>query len=181
LKHRDNKLIQRIIDGDKSAFEQIVIDYQKLVYSLCFKFMKNAEDAEDMSQEVFITIYKNLHGFRLESSLSTWIYRICVNSCLNKLKLKNKYKTEELQAYEEVYNGPGPVEVVESNEGKESIVSEIDKLKDKAREIVKLRLLDEKTFVEIADILKIPVSSARTSFTRSKAHLRQKIMSFRKE
>jgi RNA polymerase sigma factor, sigma-70 family len=143
--------------------------------------MKNAEDAEDMTQDVFIIIFKNIHKFKFESSLLTWIYKICVNTCLNKLKGSNKYKFEELSDNIPSKYNSNPFNNLEVAEEKAYVLSEIDTLSKKSSMIVKLRLLGDKSFTEIANILNIPISSARTSYTRSRDYLKKSIIKFRKD
>jgi RNA polymerase sigma-70 factor, ECF subfamily len=179
--HNEEELICRILQGDNSAFEQIIGNYQHMVYHICLRFMKNNEDAEDTAQEVFIKIYKNIHKFKSKSSLATWIYKISVNVCLNKLKSTNKYKSDPIDDNDYVCRGLGPDEVAEINEEKVFIFSEINKLNSTASLVVRLRLFGDKSFNEIAKLLNIPASTARTSFTRSRDYLKKSLANFREE
>lgn len=177
----DNDLVRKVLSGDKDAFEDIIYLYQSMVYRVCLRFMKNREDAEDMSQEVFIQIYRKLGTFNFNSSLSTWIYSICVNVCLNKLKAQGRYKFEQFQNQICISENLSPAEAAEINEEKNHVISEINKLNDKSKAIVKLRLFGEKDFSEIAKLLNIPASSARTSYVRAREYLKKALINFRRE
>lgn len=143
--------------------------------------MKNPEDAEDMSQEVFIILYKNLQKFNFRSSLSTWIYRICVNACLSKLKSLNKKKYEQSIDDISEYIGYNPIDLIEITEEKDFMLSELNKLNEKSRLIAQLRLVGDKTFAEIAGMLHISVSSTRTNFKRTRDYLKRRMNIYRKE
>lgn len=181
MDQNEHEIIKKVLKGDNSAFEQIVINHQQMVYRICFRFMKDIDDAEDISQDIFITIYKKIDKFDFKSSLSTWIYTISVNTCLNKLRAQKRYKTELLDDSRCAFNSLDPTIIAQANEERMLVLSEIDKLNTKSKLIVKLRLLNDNSFVEIGKILNIPVSSARTSFMRSREHLKQILINLRKE
>ncbi|RME56697.1 MAG: sigma-70 family RNA polymerase sigma factor, partial [Deltaproteobacteria bacterium] len=72
----DREIIDRVLAGDKEAFREIVLRYQNRIYNMAYRFLGNREEAEDLSQEIFLNIYRNLKKFRHESKFSTWVYRI---------------------------------------------------------------------------------------------------------
>ena len=84
-KKEDELLIQSFQADDVRAFDRLVIKYQDMVFNLCFRILGDYDDANDCSQETFIKVYKNLKGFRRQSSFTTWLYRITVNTCRNRL------------------------------------------------------------------------------------------------
>lgn len=88
----DGKLIQRIKAGDSGAFKALVMRYQSKVINTCYRFLLDRQDAEDVSQEVFIEVFQSLGSFRGESRLSTWIYRIAVAKSLDELKKRSRKK-----------------------------------------------------------------------------------------
>lgn len=98
----EEKLIQDAKKGDNAAFEAIVKEYQNKIYTLCYRYTGNYEDARDLAQEVFIKVYRNLNKFEGRSSFSTWIYQVAGNTCKDYLrKIKNK---SEFSIEEEVFN-----------------------------------------------------------------------------
>lgn len=89
LTTNEKELIKKISNGNTVAFSDLVDDYKDLVYTLCIRMLDNREDAEEVSQDVFIKVFTALRTFKGDSKLSTWIYRIAYNACLDRLK-KNK-------------------------------------------------------------------------------------------
>ena len=85
----DADLVAACLRGDRGAFDLVVTRHQRAVYQLCYRFVSNHEDASDLTQDVFLRAYKGLQNFRGQSSLSTWLYRIGVNVCLNRVSAKS--------------------------------------------------------------------------------------------
>ena len=82
----DYDIVCAFKNGSHSAFEKIVLKYQDRVYNLCYRFLGDKQEAEDAAQEIFIKVYRALKGFKLESSFYTWLYRIVINTCKNRVK-----------------------------------------------------------------------------------------------
>ena len=85
-------IIKQVLGGDADAFEHIVKKYEKKVYNLALRYLKNRDDALDLSQEVFIQVYNNLAQFRGDSQFSTWIYRVTYNKCVDMLRKTQKQR-----------------------------------------------------------------------------------------
>ena len=105
-----HEIKKEIKQGKSEYFKELVDKYKDMVFNICFGFVKNKEDAEDITQDVFFTIYKNIKGFKFESKISTWIYRIAVNRSLNHirkrklLRIFNKISLKEENEGEKVGN-----------------------------------------------------------------------------
>ena len=82
----DSEVIKLILQGDKEKFRILVEKYQQMVFRTCMGFLHNKDDADDLTQDVFIQVYQSLPRFKGESAFSTWIYRIAVNASLNKIR-----------------------------------------------------------------------------------------------
>src|SRR5688572_2122359 len=82
----DSQLVERYTRGDMTAFDELMIRYERQIYRICYRFVDNREDAMDLAQEVFIKAFEHLPTFRKESSLKTWLYRIAINHCINHKK-----------------------------------------------------------------------------------------------
>lgn len=180
--YSDEKLIKQILSGDKGAFEELIAKHYGTVYSICFNFMSNAEDARDMSQEVFIRIYNNLEKFRYESSLVTWIYRISANTCLTELKKMSRLKictVDDSPTLEGV--GANPEEAVQLKELTKLVEEELDKMGTQTGKIMRMRLYGREKFKDIAEKLGLSLSTATSIFTRSKRNLQKVIEGFYKE
>src|SRR5262245_24519922 len=82
----DAELVERYLAGQMSAFDELMIRYERQIYRVCYRFVENREDAMDLAQEVFIKAFEHLATFRRESSFKTWLYRIAMNHCINHVK-----------------------------------------------------------------------------------------------
>src|SRR6266571_7470839 len=82
----DQSLVERYLTGDMTAFDELMLRYERQIYRVCYRFVENRDDAKDLAQEVFIKAFEHLPAFRRESSLKTWLYRIAINHCINHVK-----------------------------------------------------------------------------------------------
>ena len=82
----DIELVERYFAGDTTAFDEIMIRYERQIYRVCYRFVENRDDALDLAQDVFVKAFEHLPTFRRESRLKTWLYRIAINHCLNHVK-----------------------------------------------------------------------------------------------
>ncbi|HPD18988.1 MAG TPA: sigma-70 family RNA polymerase sigma factor, partial [Candidatus Goldiibacteriota bacterium] len=99
MREIDIEQVKKAQKGDKKAFDNLITFYRQVVTDICYKYLRNREDALDMAQEVFYSVYKSIGTFEFKSRFSTWIYRICVNLCINKLdkyKRRKYYETESI-------------------------------------------------------------------------------------
>ena len=132
----DQKLIDELIQGGDRAFKTLVENYQQRVYNTCLGFVKNPEDADDLTQEVFIEIFRSILKFRMESKLSTWIYRIAVTKSLESLRARKRKKRFAL--FRSLFNSDNsvidipdfnhPGIIAENNERSKIIFQAMDKL-----------------------------------------------------
>jgi RNA polymerase sigma-70 factor (ECF subfamily) len=107
LKTTDLNLVKRIRNGDKEAFHDLVIRYQRKVFSIAYGMVHNREDAKDLTQDAFLKAYRNLERFEGSSSFYTWLYRITVNVCIDHIRKMKKHMTVD---YDENMLRDGPVE-----------------------------------------------------------------------
>ncbi len=173
----DLDLAQRHAYGDATAFEEVYQRYLGMVYNLALRMSGSPEQAEDLTQEIFIRVYRHLARFNGRSSLKTWTYRVAVNHCRSKLGRK-VWPTQPLA---EENQGQG-AHLVDGRRGPEDKVLAIDaasrvglalkQLKPKFREAVVLRDLEGLTYEEIADILKIRIGTVRSRIARGRDRLR---------
>lgn len=153
-KNIDFELINRFIEGDEKAFNLLAGKYQKQVYWHARRMVGNHIDADDVTQEVLIVMYKKLKDFRFDSSLSTWLYKVTSTRSINQLR-KSKVKrfiflddpeSLELQGNENLYKS------VEDREKLDKLDEVLSKLPAKQREVFVLRRFDELSYDEIAEI-----------------------------
>ncbi len=179
----ESQLIKRSIDGDMDAFEELVLLYDKQIYNYCFRMTNNAEDAEDLAQEVFIKVYRSLGSFKSESKFSTWIYRIAHNTCIDNHR-KKKFRLLSLSPREEndrqmkvPDREPLPEDQMVSREKYDLIKECIAELKPDYKSIIILRDIQNYTYQEIADILNIPLGTVKSNISRARALLRETLKS----
>jgi RNA polymerase sigma-70 factor (ECF subfamily) len=161
-------------DGN-DAFDELVRTHRGRVYGLCYRYAGNAADAEDLAQEVFLRAYRGLPGFRAEASFSTWVYRIAVNVCLNWVSSR-KRDDHELPP-DLVDPGPSPVEQLSRREASAAVRRAVGKLPGKQRLTLVLRVYQELSHKEIAEVMGCPVGTAKANFFFALKNLRKQLQS----
>ncbi|WP_312343854.1 RNA polymerase sigma factor [Chryseobacterium binzhouense] len=164
-------------------FEFIFYQYQKMVYNLALQYTQNTEDAEEITQDVFVKISQKIDGFKNESSLKTWIYRITINTSLDFIKSKNSNKKSffglfkddsENRQYEPVdFNHPGVV--LEQKEEVMKIFSFINMLPNDQKTAVILLKIEGNSQQETAEIMNLSQKAVESLFQRAKKNLLQKL------
>ena len=170
------ELVRKSQFGDKTAFEQLVIRHQELVFSLAYKLTGNREMANDVAQEAFIRAWKAIEKFRGDSTFSTWIYRITVNTAWTLRKKAKKHNTLNIDdTYEPiVIDEKKDPELVAINSDLSSVlVNALDKIPIEQRIIVELKNIEGRSHKEIADYLDISVTAAKVRLHRAHQKLRQ--------
>jgi len=159
--------------GTAGAFEHLVERHRRPVYHLCYRFVDNHEDASDLSQEVFLRAYRGLKNFRGESSVATWLYRIGVNVCLNRVAAKN-IASEPIGEREFVdVEAESPSERVLRSERGARVRAAIAQLPPKQRAALILRTYHEMSHQQIADVLGGSVGAVKANCFHALASLRR--------
>ncbi|MGM0378451.1 MAG: RNA polymerase sigma factor [Bacillota bacterium] len=172
------KLIKKASNGDIKAFEQLIKKYQKYAYNISLKYMKDTQDAQDVTQDALIKIYKNLNNFNMNSKFSTWLYRIVVNTSKDALKKRNK-KQDEIDIDSEYENSRlqdlkyEPLKEMENKVLKKKLEDAIDILDLKYREVIILCDQKDFSYEEISKILDIPIGTVRSRISRGRKKLRK--------
>ena len=181
---QENTFILELQSGKQSAYSQLIDDYQQKVFATCISFVPNKEDAEDIAQEVFIEVFNSIHKFKGDSKLSTWIYRITTNKCLEFIRKKNTKKRfafmqsilgneipMDKTSYFTEFNHPGIV--LENKERNETLFHAINQLPEIQRVVFTLHKIDGKSYKEISEIIKKSVSSVESLMFRAKKNLQK--------
>ena len=172
----NSELVRKSQLGDKAAFEQLVIRHQDLVFSLAYKLTGNREMANDVAQEAFIRAWKAIEKFRGDSTFSTWIYRITVNTAWTLRKKAKKHNTLNIDdTYEPiVIDEKKDPELVAINSDLSSVlINALDKIPIEQRIIVELKNIEGRSHKEIADYLDISVTAAKVRLHRAHQKLIQ--------
>jgi len=176
-------LIVKLKSGDNSAFAFLVDEYRKNITTLCYGFVRNQEDAEDITQEVFIEVYRSINNFRSESSLSTWIYRIAVSRSLNHIK-KNKFKNlittlESVFSSAKNYNTPEadiPDIKIENKEKAKEFQKIIDSLPENQRIAFVLNKYDDLSYNQTAEVMGVSISAVESLIHRAKNNIKKQLV-----
>ena len=159
------------------AFTEIVEQYSDLAYSVAFRMLRNAEDAEDAVQEAYISAYKSLPNFKGQSKLSTWLYRIVVNACLMKIrkdKSRAKYLSEKAFDDALVYDWKNdPEEAAVNSELRSILESGLDLLSPDLRAALVLRDIQGLSTEEAAEVLEISIASLKSRLHRARIQFRK--------
>ncbi|MDF2612603.1 MAG: sigma-70 family polymerase sigma factor [Clostridia bacterium] len=184
------QLIKKAQSGDVSAFETIISSYEKVIYNICLRMLTKEQDAYDATQEVCIKIWKEIHNFKGESKLKTWIYRIATNQCLDRLrKTKNRqeislFQQGENEDEEWIIDKPSEQknteQIVENKALQDVLKQAISELKEEHKVIIVLRDLNDYAYDEIAEILNISLGTVKSRISRARLALK-KILEQNKE
>lgn len=167
----DTEIIKLVKAGEIEPFDELVRRHQIKIHDLCYKMVRNYDDAKDLAQETFIKAYRKIDKFGGRSKFSTWLYRIAVNNCLN--FLKKQRPTEEL--YEEITSSgkEDPVQIYKSKKFGEMIKTAVAKLPEVQKAVFTLRNLEDLSYQEVSDILKKPVSTIKVNHHLAVKNLRR--------
>ncbi len=180
------QFIARLVARDESAFNELVLSYERRVFALVFRMLGNRHEAEDLAQEVFVQVFKAIDQFRGDAKLSTWIYRIAVNLCKNKSKyLARRHAGEQddvdamvervpLSAAKGVSVGDisRPDELVEGMQLERVVKKAIAQLEPDFREVLVLRDVEDLSYEEIAAITGLPDGTVKSRIHRARGQLR---------
>jgi RNA polymerase sigma-70 factor, ECF subfamily len=172
----DERFVKALKSGDKNAFKELINLYQQRVINTCYKFLLDKEDAEDIAQEVFITVYQSIHSFREDSKLSTWIYRIAVTKSLDELKKRNRKKRlssigkllhlDDLTTW--IGGGTKSDKQLLEKEKLKEIMAALDSLPDSQRIAFTLSKIEGYTNTEIAEIMNATLIAVESLISRAK-------------
>jgi RNA polymerase sigma-70 factor (ECF subfamily) len=166
-------LVAACLAGRPGAFDLVVERHRRPVYQLCYRFVGNHEDASDLSQDVFLRAYRGLRNFKGQSSLGTWLYRIGVNVCLNRLSVKAPINEPiEKQQHVDVQN-ESPSDRVLRGERAVQVRAAISRLPRKQRAALILRMYHEMSHQEIADALGSSVGAVKANVFHALQNLKK--------
>lgn len=172
----DRRLIIGLAEKDEETFEKLIQSYEGKIYTMCFYLLRNKEDAMDASQNVCIKIYKSLEKFRGESKLSTWIYRITYNTCMDTIKKRKNEISFDDVIDSDIYKDNRIEDIIESKELKLEIKRCIMKLSEEFRTIIILRDIEGLSYQEIAEILSVEIGTVKSRLYRGREALRNELI-----
>ena len=181
---QDDALIRRAAQKDEQAFEQLMLLHQKAVYNICYRMAGNAEDALDLSQEVFLKLWRTLEQYQFDAALSTWLYRRTQNACIAFLRRQKRQQHASLTVSDDEAAGkelsvpdpaPLPEDRVIFNEKQEAIRTAMNALPSDFREILELRVVRNLPYEQIAQIMGLPVGTVKSRLARARLQLKKRL------
>jgi RNA polymerase sigma-70 factor (ECF subfamily) len=169
----ERALVEACLAGRSDAFDLIVERHRRSVYQLCFRFVGNHEDASDLSQDVFLRAYRGLRSFRGQASLATWLYRIGVNVCLNRVSVKVPAQVSIDEREHEDTRAESPTQRLLRDERAVRVRAAIAQLPRKQRITLILRMYQEMSHQEIADVLGSSVGAVKANFFHALGNLKK--------
>lgn len=179
----DTVLVQRFKDGDRSAYAEIVRRYQDKVYTLAYRWMHNDQIAREVSQDVFLALYRSLANFRGDAKLSTWIHRVVVNHCKNRRLYRRRRQTDQheplegkridddVPARQLAHDGPGADAGMHRSEAEVLVHEALAQMDEEQRMIIVLRDIEDLGYDEIAEILDIARGTVKSRLHRARGTL----------
>jgi len=184
----EKELIRRLQAGETSAFRELVENHKRALFNLAYDLLGNAQDAEDISQEAFIKVYRSVGEFRGEAQLGSWMYRIVVNLCLNRrrkkalsaMELRESFEDDERHQSTPTFDHEAnPEKTTEAEIMRQHLRRAIDQLSPQQRTIFVLRHDDDLPLAEIGKVLKISEGTVKSQLFRALRKL-QEALSFYK-
>jgi RNA polymerase sigma-70 factor (ECF subfamily) len=187
----DRVLVADAKKGDAKAFEKLESKYRKSVYYMLLKMVKNADDAEDLTQEAFAKAFVSIHKFDSKYAFSTWLFRIATNNCIDFIR-KKRVMTVSIDQPVEGDDGSSmrfdvrdhnldPNQTMLKKQRKQYLAKAIDRLPEKYRTLVDLRYFQELSYEEVANELQIPLGTVKAQLFRARELLSQELKAMKKQ
>lgn len=184
----DIEIINIILQGNKDKFRLLVERYQSMIFRTCIGFLHEKDEAEDLTQEIFIQVYQSLKSFKGRSAFSTWIYRIAVNASLNRIRKNSRNRIldridsvfvagKEKEIILPVYENEDPESILIRLEKSKWVQEALDSLPENQRTAIVLSKYDDLSQKEIAEVMNLTEGAVESLMQRAKSNLRAKLSS----
>lgn len=175
MKEISREIVEKAAAGDMRAFEEIYREFSSSVYTIALGITRGRQDAEEVTQDVFIKVFRRLNGFMFESSFGTWLYKITVNTAINKYRTRSRHGMEAA-SYDEVKDAlpPGPDTVhkdMERQDASARVAELLQNISPEHRSCIVLREIEGLDYRQIADVLSIPLNTVRSRLKRAREAL----------
>lgn len=185
----EQELVERLKRRDEAAFNELIRLYQARIFRLVFRMLGDRGEAEDLAQEVFITVFKSIDGFRGDSKLSTWLYRVATNHCKNRIKYLDRRARGKKKEFDEIAEHgalesatmnpsaqiPRPDQMLEARQKEKILQDAIASLDDEHRALVVLRDIEHMSYEQIQEITGLPEGTVKSRLHRARNALRSTV------
>lgn len=185
---KEQELIKGLKKGNEKAFKFLVEQHKALVYNKAFSMLNSEEEAEDIAQEVFVEAYLSIHRFKGDSLLSTWLYRIAINKCLDHLRKQNRKKRKgiNISLQQQREDSPAlqlpdfltPGLRMENQELASALYNALERLTTNQRLAFTMHNFEDLSYKEIAATMEVSLSSVESLIHRAKVNLRKVLQKF---
>jgi len=185
----ERQLIQALKDSKESAFRELVKKYELNVYNTCIGMLGDEDNAKDISQDVFIEVFRSIHKFRGDSKLSTWLYRLAVNKSLNHIRDNKKHRiarsiqrffikdeSEEIEIKDN--SSMNAEEEIEQNEHSKALREALNKLSENQKTAFVLKNYDDLSYKQISEVMELSHSSVESLIHRARTNLQKHLESY---
>ena len=181
------ELVVQLQQGDETAFKKLVDEYQEMVYNTAFGIVQNADDADDITQEVFIQVFRSVSSFKGDSKFSTWLYRITLGKALDHEKKEKRKKRfgfvqslfnghEEVDKQQAEFDHPGVK--MENKERANELFNALKQIPDKQRIAFTLHKLEGQSYQEVAEIMNTTLYAVESLMSRAKVNLKKELKNY---
>ncbi|MDD2422450.1 MAG: sigma-70 family RNA polymerase sigma factor [Heliobacteriaceae bacterium] len=172
----EEQIIAAAKAGDRAAFEQLVLVYQRKVYTIAYRFMGNPDDAKDLAQEALLKTYYALPGFRGEASFATWLHRIVASVCRDELRRRTRRAPADHRGWAAGRGGIQPEEVVLKREQDDRLQTLINTMAPEYRLVLVMRDIQGLTYEEIAAIMGVAMGTVKSRLSRARYRLKELLL-----
>ena len=176
----DEELVEACLAGEESAFDVLLGRWEKRIRGAIYRLVGSDEEARDLCQEAFLKAYKSLRSFKQEARFSSWLYQIALNLCRDRMRRRRGKTMVSLDELEEggaamTVAGPTALDLLQERDTRRLVVQAIEALPDEQREVIILKEYQGLTFLEIAQVLDVPISTVKTRLYRGLDQLRSRL------
>lgn len=184
LKTDIEQLVHDFLDGDAQTFNRLVMLHQTKIYNLALNYVKNQEEAKDLAQDIFVTVYRSLPKLREKEKFTSWLYQIAINHCRNRYKILrrrgyfNNISLDDEESFLQIPGDEGPEKSLQRENTINLVRSTIDSMPEAEKEIILLRDIQELAYEEISTILDIPLGTVKSKLNRARTSLKNRLKKF---
>jgi RNA polymerase sigma-70 factor, ECF subfamily len=181
LKDTATELVQAFRQGDVQAFNKLVSLYQEKIYNLAYNYLKDQEEAKDLTQDIFVSIYRSLPALKDPSKFSSWLYQTAINHCRNRYRRLQRRGFFDMQSIDDeesplqLSTGESLEMNIEQQEATDILLSELAKMSETEKEILILRDLQGLSYEEISENLALPLGTVKSKLNRARLALKNRL------
>lgn len=178
---KDSAIIEKVLDGDASAFEMLILKYQSRLFAISMNVVKNRELAEDITQEAYLKAFQKLDTLKNQEQFFPWIKRIALNIALNHFEKEKRVmdvenEDDEVSFFENIASGESPEELTVKEELHRYVRSFVEALPDKLRVVIVLREIEDMSYEEIAEMMNIPLGTVRSRLFNARQIIKDRLI-----